>query len=202
MTTDDLKALRVPLIWLALALAVTAGAIYYTHMLRLQAQAVLTHQQSLLRDAQMRMQRSGDEEAIIVQYVSKYRQLQQSGFIGDERRINWLDALRIANERTELFGVNYEIGVQQPYPAAAELNPGQIRLRQSAMKLDFQLLHEGDLLRFFETLRAQGKGLFQLDQCNLRRTDSSDTLRYQPNIKANCQLMWITATPDAPGAQP
>ncbi len=200
MNAEYLKALRGPLILLALMLAVASAAIYYTHMLRQQAQTLLGHQQGQLRDAQVRMQRSGDEETVIIQYVNKYRQLQQAGFIGDEQRINWLDALRVANERADLFGVNYEIGVQQRYPSADDLNPGQINLRQSPMKLDFRLLHEGDLLRFFEALRAQGSGLFHLDQCVLRRTEVGDTIRYQPNIAATCQLVWITATPNAPGA--
>ncbi len=202
MNAEELKALRGPLMLLVLMLAITGGAIYYTHLLFQQAQVQLTRQQGQLREAQTRMRRSGEEEAIIIQYVNKYHELQRSGFVGEEQRINWLDALRVANERTDLFGVNYEIGVQQPYSYAAEFNPGQINLRQSNMKLHFRLLHEGDLLRFFDTLRAQNTGLFQLDQCALRRTDASDTMRFQPNIQANCQLIWITATPGTPGGRP
>lgn len=198
MTAEQLKALRGPLILLVAVLLAVAGAIYYTNLLRQQAQAALVQQQAQLREAQSRMQRSGEEKSIIVQYVGKYNQLQQSGFIGEEQRINWLDALRAANERTDLFGVNYGIEAQQAYPYAAELNPGPIALRQSVMKLEFRLLHELDLLRFFEALRQQNAGLFHLDQCTLRRTEAAGAVRYQPNITANCQLAWITATPDVP----
>ncbi len=203
MNAEQLKALRGPLILLAVVLFAAAGAIYYTHQLHLQAQTALKQQQNQLREAQTRMQRSGDEKSIIVQYADQYRQLQQSGFIGDEQRINWLDALRAANARTDLFGVNYGIEAQQAYPYAAELNPGQLGLRQSVMKLEFQLLHELDLLRFFEALRLQNTGLFHLNQCSLRRSETTGALRYQPNIKASCQLAWITATPEAPpGGRP
>ncbi len=196
MNGEELKALRGPLLLLIAVLAMAAGAIYYTNLLRQQAQTALSKQQTLLRDAQARMRRSGDEEAIITQYVGKYRQLQQSGFIGNEQRINWIDALRIANERTDLFGVTYGVEAQQPYSHAAELNPGQFTIRQSVMKLEFRLLHALDLLRFFDALRAQNNGLFHLDQCTLRRTELTAVIRYQPNIAANCQLTWITATPD------
>jgi hypothetical protein len=203
MNTADLKALRGPLILLAIALIAAAGAIYYTNLLRLQAQAALAQQQNLLRDAQARMRRSGDEEAIITQYADRYRQLQQTGFIGDEQRIDWLNALRAANERVDLFGVNYGIEAQQAYAYAAELNPGQFSVRQSVMKLEFQLLHELDLLRFFDTLRAQNNGLFHLDSCALRRTEPTGAIRYQPNISASCQLTWITVAPDTPaGSKP
>lgn len=203
MNGEELKALRAPLILLVLIIAAAAGAVYYTDMLRKQTQATLIRQQTQLREAQTRMQRSGDEKAIIVQYVDKYRQLETAGFIGEEQRINWIDALRSANAGVDLFGVSYDIGAQQPYAHAAELAPGPIALRQSRMKLDFRLLHEADLLRFFDALRGQGAGLFHLDQCTLRRTDTGTTLRYQPNIAANCELVWITATPDVkPGGQP
>lgn len=203
MNTEELKALRGPLILLIAILAAAAGAVYYTNLLRLQAQTALSQQQNLLRDAQARMRRSGDEEAIITQYVDKYRQLQQSGFIGDEQRINWIDALRIANERTDLFGINYGVDAQQPYSYAAELNPGPFTIRQSVMKLEFRLLHELDLLRFFDALRTQNNGLFHIDNCALRRTEITGAIRYQPNIAANCQLTWITATPDvATGGRP
>lgn len=203
MNTEELKALRVPLILLLVVIAAAAGAIYYTDLLRKQAQTTLVRAQAQLREAQTRMQRSGDEKTIIVQYVDKYRQLETAGFIGEEQRINWIDAMRNANARTDLFGVSYEIGAQQPYAHAAELAPGSIALKQSRMKLDFRLLHEGDLLRFFDALREQGAGLFHLDQCTLRRTETGTPLRYQPNIAANCELAWITATPDAtPGVRP
>lgn len=203
MNAEELKALRVPLILLLVVLAAAAGAIYYTDLLRQQSQTTLVRAQAQLREAQTRMQRSGDEKSIIIQYVGKYRQLENAGFIGEEQRINWIDAMRNANARTDLFGVSYEIGAQQPYAHAAELAPGSIALKQSRMKLDFRLLHEGDLLRFFDALREQGAGLFHLDQCTLRRTEAGTTLRYQPNIAANCELAWITATPDAtPGVRP
>jgi hypothetical protein len=203
MNAEELKALRVPLILLLVVMAAAAGAIYYTDLLRQQSQNALVRAQAQLREAQTRMQRSGDEKSIIIQYVGKYRQLENAGFIGEEQRINWIDAMRNANARTDLFGVSYEIGAQQPYAHAAELAPGSIALKQSRMKLDFRLLHEGDLLRFFDALREQGAGLFHLDQCTLRRTETGTTLRYQPNIAANCELAWITATPDAtPGVRP
>lgn len=203
MNGEELKALRGPLILLAVIIAAAAGAVYYTDLLRKQTQATLVRQQAQLREAQTRMQRSGDEKTIIVQYADKYRRLEAAGFIGEEQRINWIDALRNANAGVDLFGVSYDIGAQQPYAYAAELAPGPIALKQSRMKLDFRLLHEDDLLRFFEALRGQGVGLFQPDQCTLRRTDAGGPLRYQPNIAASCELVWITATPDAaPGGRP
>lgn len=196
MTSEDLKSLRTPLILLVAALIAAGGAIYYTNDLREKADRALLNQKGQLREAQTRMQRSGDEKTVIVQYVDKYRELQRAGIIGEEQRINWLDALRIANERTDLFGVNYQLSSQKNYPYAAEFDPGKIALKQTEMKVDLNLVHAVDLLRFFEVLRNQAGGLFHLDKCLLRRMVDTGAVRYQPNISASCEMSWITATPE------
>ena len=204
MNNEELKALRIPLAVLVTAIALAAGAVYYTDLLAKKAAVVLTQQKSEFQTAQSRMRQSGDEKSTIVQYVDKYRDLEKTGFAGEEQRINWLDALRNANTRAELFGVNYQIGIQHPYPYAGEFDPGSISLQESIMELDMRLLHEGDLLRFLDELRAQKVGLFHVRECTLLRTDRTETLRNQPNLNAQCDLVWITARPGAaaPGVKP
>jgi hypothetical protein len=195
MNNEELKALRLPLTVLLVVIALVAGAVYYTDLLAKQAAVALTQQKTAFQSAQSRMRQSGDEKNTIVQYVDKYRELEKTGFAGEEQRINWLDALRNANTRAETFGVNYQIGVQHPYPYASEFDPGGIALQESIMELDMRLLHEGDLVRFLDALRAQQVGLFHIKECTLLRTDRSETLRNQPYLNAKCDLVWITARP-------
>ena len=64
-----------------------------------QAKRELAQQQSKLRDARARLQKSRDENAIIARYLNDYQYLQRIGFIGDEQRINWLEALRFTNQQ-------------------------------------------------------------------------------------------------------
>ena len=193
MNQSDLQALRNPLLALLAVLVAGALAIYYTDQLMAAARQQLVQQQAQLKQARTRLQKSGDEKDIIVRYLDRYRQLERSGFVGEEQRINWLDGLRLANQQADLFGVDYQIGAQKPYPFAAEFNPGQLALNQSLMQLRFRLLHEGDLLRFFDALARQGGGIFTVDQCLLRRIDTRGVIRFQPNVSADCELSWITA---------
>lgn len=188
-----LQALRNPLLVLLVVLLAGAAAIYYSDRLKVAARQQLVQQQNQLKEARTRLQRSGDEKDIIVQYVDSYRQLERAGFIGEEQRINWLDALRVANQQADLFGVDYQIGSQRAYPYAADLNPGPIVINQSIMRLQFRLLHEEDLARFLAALARQGGGIFTVDQCVLRRVDTRGVIRYQPNVTADCDLSWITA---------
>ena len=199
MTGEDLKVLRLPLAVLSAALLAAGAAGYYTHTLVEQAGASLARQKSELQAAQTRMRQSGDERDTIVKYVDRYRELERLGFAGEEQRINWLDALRHANAEAGLFGISYQIGTQHSYPHAAELDPGAINLLESVMELDLGLLHEGDLGRFLEALRAQRVGLFHVRKCTLTRTDRSETLRNQANLNAKCDLAWITARPAIAG---
>jgi len=199
MTQADLKAIRNPSPALAAVLLIAAAAIYYTDQLQVEARRQLAVQQGQMRDARMRLQKSGDEKDVIVRYLGTYQQLQRRGFVGEEQRINWLDGLRLTNQQADLFGVDYDIGSQKPYPYAADLNPAPIQLNQSLMRLRFRLLHEGDLMRFLSILAQQGAGIYTVDECSMKRVENSGAIRYQPNLAAECELAWITASVGAPG---
>ena len=197
MTPADFQAVRNPLLALGAIFVAVAGMVYYTNQLAMGAGRDLVQQEAQLKDARTRLHRSGDEKDLIVRYLGSYQQLQKRGFAGEEQRINWLDALRVTNQQADLFGVDYDIGTQKPYSFAASLNPGQVQLRESVMKLRFRLLHEEDLLRFLDLLGRQGAGIYTVDQCTLRRLETRGVIRYQPNLSAECELAWITASPTA-----
>jgi hypothetical protein len=194
MTRADLKAIRNPALTFIAVLIAAAAAIYYTEQFVVDARKQLKQQEVLLRDARTRLQKSGDEKDVIVKYLGAFQQLERRGFVGEEQRINWLDSLRLTNQQADLFGVDYDISAQKPYAYAADLTPGPIQLYGSVMKLRFRLLHEEDLMRFLNTLARQGAGLYTVDQCVVRRVDTGGVIRYQPNLAAECELAWITAT--------
>jgi hypothetical protein len=200
MTQTDLQALRNPLLALLAVAAAGAAIVYYSERLEMTARRQFAQQQAQFKDARTRLQKSGDEREIIIRYLDRYREMERLGYIGEEQRINWLDGLRLANRQADLFGVDYQIGTQRAYVYAADYSPGQLALNQSVMRLRFRLLHEEDLLRFFNALARQGTGLFTIDQCMLRRINTGGVIRYQPNVTAECDLSWITVKV-APGPQ-
>ena len=193
MNQADLQALRTPLLVLFAVLLVAAAAVYSTEQLKASSERQFAQQEARLKEARTRLQKSGEEKDIIVRYRDAFRALQRIGFVGEEKRINWLDGLRYTNQQADLFGVDYQIGAQKKYPYAASLNPGQIELFESVMRLRFRLLHEEDIIRFFDLLARQNLGIFQIDQCNMQRLDTRGVIRFQPNVTADCELSWITA---------
>lgn len=195
--------LTLPLLVLLAVLVVAVAMVKITGDGASSARQTLNAQQTQMREAQARVQKSGAEKELIVRYLPDYQRLDALGFIGDEQRINWLDALRNANQKGGMFGINYDLSARKTYPYAAALNPGRMNVSQSLMKLRFQMLHEGDLPKFLAHLSEQNAGVFVVNACNLRRTSATLNTRFQPNMSAECELAWITAqSPPAAEARP
>jgi hypothetical protein len=193
------------MVLLAVVLA-SVAAVYFTEMKVKHAREDLVAQDKELKEARIKLQKSGEEREIILRYRGGYEQLTRAGFVGEEKRINWLDALRLANQTADIFGVEYRIGIQHPYTFAAQLAPGQLTILESQMRLNLRMLHEEDLMRFFNSLAAQNAGLYSMDQCFIKRLSSVSTIRFQANLTAECDISWITVvpttTPDKGGKKP
>ena len=121
-----------------------------------------------------------------------YKRLISEGFIGEERRIEWVDNLRTIHQENKLFGINYSIASQEDYKPAFELNPGPFVLHRSVMKLDLSMLHEGDLITMIEALKAKETTPFILRECEITRSAASTTSKLAPNSLASCELDWLT----------
>jgi hypothetical protein len=193
LSLKDLSALGQPLLVLCIVLAACAGAIAYSSRIVQHAQAELGEARGQLEEARGRVSRSGEERDVIQKYKDAYLQLMQFGMVGDEQRLSWLDALRAANAQSQLYGVDYEVGVQQPYSFASEAGANGLAVQQSVMKLRLGLLNESDLFSFFQALAAQKVGAFSVNQCNLQRIVPETTKpANQATLKAECEVAWIT----------
>ncbi len=185
-----LKRLHAPVAALLFVLSCGSAAVALTDRDLGAARQRTEQHERQVREARLRLQKSGEEKAIILRFLPEYQALQKQGFIGAEQRIDWLDGLRAANTRASLFGIDYQIGAQQPYAMVGPPN-ATLPLQQSLMKISFQMLHEEDLLRFFRILEDQDAGTYALNECALERIAGSPG-GIQPNLRAECELAWIT----------
>ena len=194
----DIPALGQPLIVFGAILALGAAGIVYTGKLIKQGRADLAAAQVQLKEANERVARSGEEVDTLRRYIGPYQQLERLGIVGEEQRLNWIDALRVANIDAQLYGVDYEVGSQMPYSFAEEVNAGGLAVQQSMMKVKLGLLYETDLLTFFRVLAQQNVGAFAVNQCSLQRltSDVSKPLN-QPTLRAECDVAWVTIPPPA-----
>jgi hypothetical protein len=190
---QELRTLQMPVIVLALVLACVAVMVYFAHELKTETETALRAQESQLNQARQRYQSSGQEKETIVRYLPVYQRLISEGFIGEERRIEWVDSLRTIHQENKLFGINYSIGVQEAYKPAFNLNPGSMSLSRSVMKLELAMLHEDDLLVLLEELQARRITPFLVRRCEIARLPAAGFDKFVPHLKANCELDWLTA---------
>lgn len=204
LTAADWHFLRLPLLALLATLLLGVTLVYFTYQQFSQSRITLKQQQNALQEARNRLQKSGDEKERILRYRAAYLALQHRGFIGEEQRINWVDALRAASRQLKMFGVNYQIEAQQAYQSPTVTDTGPYRLRQSVMKINMGLLHEEDLPRFLTTLAALQAGFFIVKECDMQRQGSarSESVGVQPHLSADCSLAWLTMSEGKAGERP
>lgn len=190
----DWKALRYPLLTLAGALLLGGALVLLSRQELDRAASQLARQEQILREATDRLHKSGEEKDKILRHRAAYIKLQQLGFIGEEQRINWVDALRAASLNLKMFGVSYQIEAQQPLGPLPGMDAGPYRIQQSVMKISLGLLHEEDLMRFMHALTEQQAGIFTLHECSLQRQNAGriENVKVQPNLQADCSLAWLT----------
>ncbi len=187
--------LQLPLLVLASVLVLCAVLIGFAYRYSVSQQQLLQTQQSLLNTARQHYQSAGIEKDTIITYLPQYQTMIDKGFVGEERRIEWVDALREQHKKYKLFGVNYSISQQEKYQPSFASNIGGFVLNRSIMKLNLDMLHEGDILQLVESLATNKTSPFMLRDCELTRLNtSSEQMSRQlvANLHAQCELDWLT----------
>ncbi|HYN53234.1 MAG TPA: hypothetical protein VES38_00850, partial [Methylotenera sp.] len=197
---QDWRKLQNTLVILVTVVIVVALLVYGAQNYSVEQEAALQTQQNSLNAARQRYQSSGMEKDTITEYLPQYQALINKGFVGEERRIEWVEALREQQKNNKLFGIKYNISQQEDFKPSFAPNLGGFIMHRSIMKLDLDMLHEGDILQLTESLSAKNTAPFMLRDCEITRLNSGGTLSKQliANLHAQCQLDWLTAREPAP----
>jgi hypothetical protein len=203
LTTHDWKILQLSLVVLGVVAITALLLLAYTGQQKDRAMQGMEVQKRQLDQARNRFQTSGAEKDTIAQYMPLYLNLVRQGFIGEERRIEWIDDLRTINQQYKLFGINYSIGAQEVYKPPFNVATGSFTLHRSVMKLETPLLHEGDLLSIINALASREHAPFMLRDCVISRTGAAIKTKFVPNLNASCEIDWLSVTePPRAGGQP
>lgn len=185
------RILRTPLLVLLGSLAASSAWVYFSHQWAGGTRQALERERAVLNGIRQKSTQADQEKQIIQRYRDAYEDLQKSGAVGPEQRVNWLDALRNASQTVRSLGVDYQLSQQTASPI--KLDTGAYKLQQSTMKLRIKLLHEGDLPSFLHALDAERPGLYLLQSCSLTRGPSGAfSVRYEAKLAAECDLLWLS----------
>jgi hypothetical protein len=191
-TQEELKRLAGPLL-LALVLLGAGWALVQTSGTSLAAATrALAGAQAERREATERLARIAEEEREVKQKLDVYQRLRSLNILGEERRLEWADAITRIRTQRELLDLRYRVERQQLLYSAAG-KPANIDFFASTMKVDLALLHEEDLLRFLADLRESGNAYYSVRRCAIQRTGQAATgAGLTPRLRAECDIDLIT----------
>jgi hypothetical protein len=190
----DWSVLRGALLLFGVALVLTLGLVGGGQWFHDEMHARFQQEQRRFQTNTRRYLNVDEEERLIGTYMPRSRDLEQSGVVGEEHRLAWVETLRAVSAELRLPEMRYEVQPQKAYAAApVPIATGGLRVYGSTMRVSLGLLHEDDLFRFLDALGSQSLGSFSVERCDLRRSGAG--LQADPeraNLDAACDLLWVT----------
>jgi hypothetical protein len=191
-TRAELRKLALPA---AIFLGLVLAGIALIHM---AGNAVRAEERRLAAAKAERMQngerlaRIAEEEREVKAKLDVYQQLKQLNVLGEERRLEWADAITRIRTQRELLDLRYRVE-RQKLLTSVPGKPSGVEFFASTMKVELALLHEEDLLRFLADLRASGNAYYSVKRCVITRTGQAATgMNIIPRLRAECEIELIT----------
>jgi len=192
LTREELKKIALPL--LAAVALLGAGVA----LIQLAGQSLSANQRQLAavqaerRQSTERLARIAEEEREVKEKLDVYKQLKGLNILGEERRLEWAEAIARIRTQRELLDLSYRIDRQRMLKSVPG-KPDNVDFLASTMRVQLALLHEEDLLRFLADLRASGNAYYSVKSCLLARTGQAATgVTITPRLRASCEIDLIT----------
>lgn len=198
MTLDakDFKRLQWAIL-LFVVLAVAGGAsVWFAQQLKEGNEKALQEATAARRNLQNKLARAREEEQELRTKIGQFEALKARGYVGPEQRLDWIEALARIKAARKIFRMDYEFAPQRPADAGVlpgGAAAGGFEVMASQMKLQLQLLHEGELLAVLGDLRDAVQAMIQVRSCVVERNSAGSGERARnAQIRADCTLEWIT----------
>jgi len=188
----DWASLKKPLTLLAVLFCLSLALIGFSGYYRHDQQAVLDRASAELETQRSQYRLAVEAGDILQTSQQRYADLEQRYFIGDEKRLLWIESLRSSGRKERLYNLRYNLKQQRPV-YSDEDGFGYYEINASSMSLHLELRHEGHLVGFFKQLKQDRAAVYQLQACSLSSRFGEDGIQLEnPNIFADCDLVWYT----------
>jgi len=192
LTREESKRLLRPIGLAAALLACGVALVYVAGESLASARREFSVAQGERRQNSERLARIAEEEREVKEKIDVYRRLRQLSVLGEERRLEWADAVGRIRAQRELLDLRYVVD-RQRLLSSVQGKPGKVDFYASTMKVELALLHEEDLLRFLADLRESGNAFYAVRKCVVTRTGQALTgATLMPRLRAECDVDLIT----------
>jgi hypothetical protein len=191
--SEELRKLALPAL-IGLALLAAGGGLIWTATQSFRAaQGELSAAQAERAQNGQRLSRIAEEEREVKEKLEVYQNLKRLNIIGEERRLEWADAMNRIRTQRELLDLRYRVE-RQKLLVSLPGNPGSVDFFASTMRVDLALLHEDDLIRFLADLRNSGNAYYSMKRCAIARTGQAAATgtTIAPRLRADCEIDLIT----------
>lgn len=196
LSRSDFPLMRRSILVICASTLISAVILYGSDEYAENAQNDRQNAQKMLNDARNRLSTALQDRENMETYAGEYGALLERNIIGDNQRLDWMEGLEKIRQQNLVADFRYSIAPQKPYVLQPPVESGNFDIGYSEMKLQFDLLHEAQLLNFFDALRADIKGRYQLEGCTLQRSAAIGEDDGNPAatayLKAECSGGWIT----------
>lgn len=201
MTLDakDLKRLQWAIAFLIIMSLVGGGAVWTTEQMKKSSNRAFQEASAARKDIQTKLARTREEQQELTEKLNRFQALKTRGYIGPERRLDWVEGIARIKAARRIFKLDYEFAPQRHVDASilpGNTAAGGFEIMSSQMRLQIHLLHEGELLAFLSDLRtdlSSVAALVVVRSCAIERLAPGSTDRgSKAQLKAECTLEWIT----------
>ncbi len=194
LSKSDFLLMRWSVLAICASLIISAIVLYSSGSYAEKSLRERHNAQSMLNDARARMTTAHQDQENMSIYADNYGALIANKIIGDDQRLDWIEGMEKIRQKNLVTDFRYTIAPQKVYAPKPPIDSGNFDIRYSEMKLQFDLLHEAQLLNFFDALRADIKGWYQLEGCSLQRVGATSVNEQatKTRLKAECSGGWMT----------
>ncbi|MCR4303499.1 MAG: hypothetical protein NUV63_04620 [Gallionella sp.] len=193
LSKSDFTLMHRSIVAICASVAISAAVLYSSGKYAEKTQKDLRNSQNMLGDARNRLAAAHEDQKNMSIYADEYGALIDRKIIGDDQRLDWMEGLEKLHRQNLVTDFRYSIAPQTNYAPQPPIDSGNFNIHYSGMKLQFDLLHEAQLVNFFDALHSQIKGHYQLENCAMQRiADVSSASAASTHLKAECNGGWIT----------
>jgi len=194
LSKSDFPLLRWSILAICVSALLSTAILYISNEYAEKSQRDLRKARNMGNDARRRLAAAHEDQQNMAIYADEYGALLERKIIGDDQRLDWMEGLEKLRQMNLVTDFRYNIAPQRNYVPQPPFDSGNFDIHYSETKLQFDLLHEEQLVDFFGALHRSIKGWYQLEGCTLQRSapDDEEAAASTTHLEADCSGGWIT----------
>lgn len=190
---EDYKKLSLPAFVATVLIALGVGAVVFSQGFLDEARKARDNAKKAAGQAQERVDKIAEEEREIKENMAWYARMASRGMVEQENRLDLIETIGKIKTSRKLFEIKYNIEAQKPLGYPGVKPAGELDLVVSRMRLEMQLLHEEDLLKFLSDLEAAALSHVAVRRCSMDRIDRGpgQSQAIVPRLNSTCEVDFV-----------